>query len=98
MHAQILRPRAKMDTSNSTPHSVVSPFSRSVAIRPVKQAIVSDLDTRYQDPDVYMLMNKFTLLDPCLKSLAHLTEEQEATINSLVYETVACSLLQFLHQ
>lgn len=61
--------------------------------------IVSDLDTRYQDPDVCMLMNKSTLLDPRLKSLTHLTEEeQEATVNSLVYETVACSLLQFLHQ
>lgn len=87
-----------MDTSDSTPHSVVSPLSHSVAIRPVKQPIVSDLDTRYQDPDVCMLMNKSTLLDPRLKSLTHLTEEQEATVNSLVYETVACSLLQFLHQ
>ena len=42
-----------MDTSDSAPHSVVSPSSRcSVAICAVKQAIASDLDTQYQDPDV----------------------------------------------
>lgn len=35
-----------------------------------------------------MLLNKATLLDPHLKSLAHLTEEQEATVNSIVDEIV----------
>ena len=39
-----------------------------------------------------MLMNKSTLLDPRLKSLAHLTEEGEATLNSLVDEIVTSSL------
>ena len=58
--------------------------SCSVAIRAVKQAIASDLDTRYEDPDVCMLMKKSALLDPRMKSLAHLTEEQGATVNSLV--------------
>ena len=48
--------------------------SCSVAIRAVKQAIANDLDTQYEDPDVCMLMNKSTLLDSRLKSLAHLTE------------------------
>ena len=59
----------------------------------VKKAIASDLDTRYEDPDVCMLMNKSTLLDPSLKSLAHLAEEeQEATVNSLVDEIVTSCL------
>ena len=64
----------------------------SAAIRAVKAAITSDLCTRYQNADVRMLMNKCTLLDPRLKSLAHLTEdEQEATVNSIVDEIVLYS-------
>lgn len=63
--------------------------SCSVAICEVKEAIARDLDARYQDPDVHMLMNKSTLLDPRLKSLAHLSEEeQEATVNGIVNEIV----------
>lgn len=72
---------------------VITPADSSTAIRNVKKAIASDFNTRYKDPDVCMLMNKATLLDPRLKSLAHLTEDQqEATANSLVDEIVSCQL------
>ena len=58
----------------------------------LNKPFANDLDTRYGDPDVYMVMNKSTLLDSHLKSLAHLTEEQEATVNSLVNEIVTSCL------
>ena len=64
-----------------------------MAICTVKRAIASDLDTWYQNHDVCMLMNKSTLLDPRLKDLAHLTEEeQETTVNGLVDEIVTSCL------
>ena len=72
---------------------VITPADSSTAIRNVKKAIASDFNTSYKDPDVCMLMNKATLLDPRLKSLAHLTEDQqEATANSLVDEIVVSQL------
>ena len=70
----------------------------SAAIHAVKQAIASDLDTRHQNSDICMLMHKCTLLDPRLKSLAHLREEQqEAMVNSIVNEIVA-ECIQSTHQ
>lgn len=72
---------------------ITSADSCSTAIRNVKKAIASDLNTRYKDPEVCMLMNKATLLDPRLKSLAHLKEDQqEATAKSVVDEIVSCQL------
>jgi len=65
----------------------------SAAIQAVKAAISGDLCTRYQNPDIRMVMNKCTILDPRLKSLAHLTEdEQEATVNSIIDEIVLHSI------
>lgn len=73
---------------------VTSPNDRcSSAIRAVKRAIASDFETCYKHPDVHMLLNKATVLDPRLKSLAHLTEEQqEETANSIVDEIVSSHL------
>ena len=55
---------------------VITPADSSTAIRNVKKAIASDFNTREptKNPDVCMLMNKATLLDPRLKSLAHLIQ------------------------
>ena len=65
----------------------------SSAIRAIKRAIASDFSTRYKHPDVCMLLNKATLLDLRLKSLAHPTEEQqEETVNSIVEEIVSSHL------
>ena len=46
--------------------------STSAAMLRVKNAIASDLRTRYQDVEVCMLLNKASLLDPWVKSLVHL--------------------------
>ena len=46
--------------------------STSAAMLRVKNAIASDLRTRYQDVEVRMLLNKASLLDPWVKSLVHL--------------------------
>jgi len=56
----------------------------------VKKAIMDDLETRYQDNEICELMNKASLLDPCLKSLIHLTEEQQINmIDCLVNEIIS---------
>jgi len=65
----------------------------SAAIQAVKAAISGDLCTRNQNPDIRMVMNKCTILDPSLKSLAHLTEdEHEATVISIIDEIVLHSI------
>ena len=64
---------------------VPSGTNDSAGIRHVKKAIANDLDKRYQDLSVKMLMNKATFLDPRMKSLTHLpANEQEAVINSVI--------------
>ena len=61
----------------------------SSVISRVNRVIASDLQTRYQDEEICALMNKASLLDPRLKSLVHLNEEEQAsTIDSLVNEIV----------
>ena len=63
--------------------------STSSAICQVKTVIASDLKTRYQDDEVRMLLNKASLLDPRVKSLVHLTvEEQTDTVDELINEIV----------
>ena len=62
--------------------------SSSSAISTVNRTIASDLQTRYQENEIRMLLNKASLLDPRLKSLVHLNEEQTSTIDSLVNEIV----------
>ena len=60
-----------------------------MAIRQVKNVIASDLRTRYQDYEVRMLLNKASLLYLRLKSLVHLTEEEQTnTVNDLVNEII----------
>ena len=63
--------------------------STSAAMLRVKNAIASDLRTRYQDVEVCKLLNKASLLDPRVKSLVHLTEEEQTnTVDDLVNEIV----------
>ena len=53
----------------------------------MKRAITGDLQTRYQENEIFMLLNKASLPDPQLKSLVILNEEvQTSTIDSLVNE------------
>ena len=56
----------------------------------VKRVVESDLQTRYRDNEIRKLMMKASLLDPHLKSLVHLSEEEQTnTIDSLVNEIIA---------
>ena len=51
------------------------------------------MDKRYQDPDVSLILNKASFLDPRFKSLAHLpATSQEETVDSVIDE-----LTQTLH-
>ena len=51
------------------------------------------MDKRYQDPDVSLVLNKASFLDPRFKSLAHLpVASQEETVDSVIAE-----LTQTLH-
>ena len=53
----------------------------------VKRAIIDDLKTRYQNDNICELMNKSSLLDSQLKSLIHLSEEEQTyTIDCLFNE------------
>ena len=61
----------------------------ATAISRVNRAIASDLQSRYQDNELRMLLNKASLLDPRLKSLVYLNEEEQTnTIDNLVNEIV----------
>ena len=63
--------------------------STSAAMLRVKNAIAIDLRTRYQDVEVCKLLNKASLLNPRVKSLVHLTEEEQTnTVDDIVNEIV----------
>ena len=67
--------------------------SDSTAVRQFKNALAIDMDKRYQDPDVSLILNKASFLDPRFKSLAHLpASSQEETVDSVINE-----LTQTLH-
>lgn len=36
----------------------------STAVRQLKNALATDMDKRYQDPDVSLVLNKASFLDP----------------------------------
>ena len=56
----------------------------------MKIAISSDLDQRYQNDEVKLLLNKATFLDPCMKSLTHISEcPQQTVISALITEMVS---------
>ena len=56
----------------------------------MKRPIIDGLKTRCQDDNICELMNKSSFLDPCLKSLIHLTEEEQTDmIDCLVNEIVS---------
>ena len=67
--------------------------SDSTAVRQFKNALAIDMDKRYQDPNVSLILNKASFLDPRFKSLAHLpATSQEETVDSVIDE-----LTQTLH-
>lgn len=54
---------------------------------------MGDLKKRYQDPNIQLLLNKTTFLDPRMKTLVHLSQtEQESVLNSLTDEMAMASV------
>ena len=52
--------------------------SNTIAV--FKKALRDDVNSRYRDPDLQMLLNKASFLDPRFKSLAHLSSSQQEEI------------------
>ena len=57
---------------NEIRSKVISSDGDSTAVRQFKNALAADMDKRYQDPDVSLVLNKASFLDSQFKSLAHL--------------------------
>ena len=59
----------------------------STVVRQFKNALATDMDKHYKDPDVSLVLNKASFLDPRFKSLAHLpAASQEETVDSVIAE------------
>ena len=57
------------------------------AVRQFKNVLATDMDKRYQDQDVSVVLNKASFLDPRFKSLAHLpAASQEEAVDSVIAE------------
>ena len=65
----------------------------SRAIQSVKAAVDEDLNQRYLEPSLVLLMNTASFLDPRFKSLAHLTR---ATMDGVIkhVENEVCELMK----
>uniref|UniRef100_A0A1X7TMU4 Uncharacterized protein n=1 Tax=Amphimedon queenslandica TaxID=400682 RepID=A0A1X7TMU4_AMPQE len=67
--------------------------SDSVAIKEVKKVLRDDIKSCYQNPDVRLLFDKASFLDPRFKSLSHLPSVQQ----SEVIDSVKQELFVMLH-
>ena len=64
--------------------------SDSIATKEVKKALHNDIRSHNQNPDVRLLFDKASLLDPRFKSLCHLPSVQQSeVIDSLSQEVLA---------
>lgn len=62
-------------------------ISDSENIKSVKRAIAKNLNTRYQDNEIQLMLNKSCFMDPRMKTLPHLSAiEQDHVCHSLVDE------------
>ena len=67
--------------------------SDSVAMKAVKKVLRDDIKSRYRNPDVRLLFDKASFLDPRFKSLSHLPSVQQLEVIDSVKE----ELLVMLH-
>ena len=65
---------------------VAPDVSDSVVIREFKRAIRDDINSRYQHPDIQMLLNKASYLDPRFKSLTHLSSFQQSEVSDAILQ------------
>ena len=69
-------------------HLIEKP-SDSGVVKQIKQVIKSDLEDRYFDPHLMMLLNKACFLDPRFKSLSFLSNEDRKSVLLSVEEEAA---------
>ena len=65
---------------------VAADVSDSVVIREFKRALRDDINSRYQHPDIQMLLNKASYLDPRFKSLTHLSSFQQSEVSDAILQ------------
>ena len=58
----------------------------AVVIREFKRALRDDINSCYQRPDIQMLLNKASYLDPKLKSLTHLSNFQQSEVSDAILQ------------
>ena len=69
-------------------HLIEKPSDSSV-MNQIKQVVKSDLEDRYSDPHLMMLLNKACFLDPRFKSLSFLSDEDRKSVLLSVEEKAA---------
>ena len=69
-------------------HLIEKP-SDSGVMKQIKQVVKSDLEDRYSDPHLMMLLNKVCFLDPHFKSLSFLSDEDRKSVLLSVEEEAA---------
>ena len=70
-------------------HLIEKPSDSNI-IKQIKQVVKSDLEDRYSDPHLMMLLNKACFLDPRFKSLSFLSDENRKDVIRSVEEEAAC--------
>ena len=73
-------------------HKVEADPNDSTAIRHFKKALRDDMKSRYIHPEVKMLLNKASYLDPRFKTLTHLSSLQQEEI----FDVILSEALQFV--
>ena len=69
-------------------HLIEKPSDSSVT-KQIKPVVMSDLEDRYSDPHLMMLLNKAYFLDPRFKSLSFLSDEDRKSVLLSVEEEAA---------
>lgn len=58
-------------------------------MKQIKQVLKSDLEDRYSDPHLMILLNKACFLDPCFKSLSFLSDKDRKSVVLSIEEKAA---------
>ena len=69
-------------------HLVEKPPDSNIMTQ-IKWVVKSDLEDRYSDPNLMMLLNKACFLDPCFKLLSFLSDEDRKGVLLSVEEEAA---------
>ena len=69
-------------------HLIEKPTDSNI-MKGIKQVVKSDLQDRYSDPDLMLLLNKACFLDPRFKSLSFLSEKDKKDVIISVEEEAA---------